>query len=164
MATIEAQAVAEPAADERPVNEGKSQAAFEKGQALAAEGDIPNAIAALREAVDHNPDHLEATFRLAYLLDLRGDDDGALELYESLAARPNPTCNALLNLAVVYEDRGRYELAVRCCRRVLNTNPKRNTGHPQVSTTAPERRIPGTCLLWFSQTSSGYFVRSLIVL
>jgi DNA-directed RNA polymerase subunit alpha len=62
-------------------------------------------------------------FRCARLYDLSGDDEQAIGLYEQLAESPRAYVNALLNLAVIYEDLGDYEEALRCLQRVLKAYP-----------------------------------------
>jgi len=87
------------------------------------EGDRLKAIEAYEAAFTADPDNAEVCFRLAYNLDLVGEEDEALHLYEQAVQRPNPPLNALLNLAVLYEDRGQLGYAERCVRQVLDTNP-----------------------------------------
>lgn len=69
------------------------------------------------------PTHEAATFRAARLYDMLGDDDQAIDLYEELIGQPVAHVNALINLAVIYEDLGRLEDALNCLRRVLATHP-----------------------------------------
>ncbi|MCD6303626.1 MAG: tetratricopeptide repeat protein, partial [Planctomycetes bacterium] len=47
----------------------------------------------------------------------------AIELYKQCASRPPVHANALLNLAVLYEDNGDYDAACHCLRRILAINP-----------------------------------------
>ena len=86
-------------------------------------GDRLKAIEAYEAAFAVDPDNPEICFRLAYNLDLVGEEDEALHLYEQCAQRPQPPLNALVNLAVLYEDRGNYAQAERCIRQVLATDP-----------------------------------------
>jgi DNA-directed RNA polymerase subunit alpha len=81
-----------------------------------------SAIDELRLAVAHgsNVDHI---FRLAYLLDLVGEESEAIILYEGLTNAKQPHINALLNLAVIYEDRGNLNSAEKCLRQILDTDP-----------------------------------------
>ena len=81
-----------------------------------------NAIEELRQATenDSNPEHI---FRLAYLLDLFGEESEAVVLYEGLAGAKQPHINALLNLAVIYEDRGNLSGAEKCLKQILDTEP-----------------------------------------
>jgi DNA-directed RNA polymerase subunit alpha len=81
-----------------------------------------SAIDELRLAVAHgsNVDHI---FRLAYLLDLVGEESEAITLYEGLTNANQPHINALLNLAVIYEDRGNLNSAEKCLRQILDTDP-----------------------------------------
>src|SRR6185295_9528843 len=81
------------------------------------------AIAELRRAVAADPVGIDSMFELAYRLDLVGEEDEALALYERLTERPPANINALINLSVLYEDRGDYSRAERCLRQVLETKP-----------------------------------------
>ena len=78
---------------------------------------------AYEQARTLNPACGEATFRLAYYLDLHGDEDEAMALYQECISQPPVHANALLNLAVLYDDAGEYDLAVQTARRVLMLNP-----------------------------------------
>jgi len=81
------------------------------------------AVAAYEKAREIDPQHVDATFRLAYYYDLHGDEDQAAELYVECSSRPPVHANALLNLAVLHEDAGDYEKACQCLRRILAINP-----------------------------------------
>ncbi len=80
------------------------------------------AIEELRLAVSHstNPEH---KFKLAYLLDLVGEENEAVSLYEELVSAELPHFNALLNLSVIYEDRGNLNAAEKCLRQIIDTDP-----------------------------------------
>ncbi|GIW74234.1 MAG: hypothetical protein KatS3mg103_0756 [Phycisphaerales bacterium] len=99
----------------------------EEARQQAAQGERLSAIEALRKAVQADANHEEAAFLLAYHLDLAGEEDEAISLYERLCEKTPAPVNALLNLAVLYEDRGEYARAERCLRQVLDTNPN----HPR---------------------------------
>ena len=104
----------------------KAQELHQRGLAAEAEGDRIAAIEAYREAVAESP-LTESRFRLAWLLDLMGEEEEALSLYQSLAADDQPHINALVNLAIMLEDRGQYDEAMRTLRPVLESNPN----HPR---------------------------------
>lgn len=88
---------------------------------VAGEGEA--ALDAYDKALTLDPQHAESLFRAARLNDQYGNDLAAHELYEKLAAQPRASTNALINLAVLYEDEGRFEEAADCLRRVLIANP-----------------------------------------
>jgi len=90
---------------------------------LEKEGNREGAVAELRKALAADPESAISMFRLAYQLDLLGEEDEALALYERCVATPPAMVNALLNLAVLYEDRGEYASAERCLRQILDTRP-----------------------------------------
>ena len=81
-----------------------------------------SAIDELRLAVE-NGSKIGHVFRLAYLLDLVGEESEAVTLYEGLVNSKQPHINALLNLAVIYEDRGNLNSAEKCLRQILDTDP-----------------------------------------
>lgn len=95
------------------------------GQALIAEAELrrEEAYELYHKALKLSPDDPRVLFRAAYLFDLVGSDDMALELYTNLTRRPRVRVNALINMAVVHEDRGDYEEAADCLRRVLQPFP-----------------------------------------
>jgi len=109
------------------------------GFAAEAGGDYDAAMASYETARRLQPEHPQATFRLAYHYDLHGDEDRAIELYQECIGQaggeraetrvgPQPVhANALINLAVLHEDAGRYDEAERYLRRLLAANPN----HPR---------------------------------
>ena len=92
--------------------------------AIAEEaGDHEGAIAEHRKAVAADPACQDAMFRLAFALDLLGEEDEAISLYERCTKIQPAPINALINLAVLYEDIEDYNGAEKCLRQVLDTNP-----------------------------------------
>lgn len=81
------------------------------------------ALELFEKALTLDADHEGAMFRAAYIYDLQAEDDHAIDIYERLAQRPRSAVNALLNLAVLYEDRGRFDTARICLKRVLLAFP-----------------------------------------
>ncbi len=69
------------------------------------------------------PKHYEAIFRLAYRCDLSGDEDAAIGYYKQISEASPAYVNALLNLAVLYEDRGEFGKAANCVDLVLESHP-----------------------------------------
>jgi len=56
------------------------------------------------------------TFRLAYLLDLLGEENEAVALYTEITSVKKPHLNALVNLAVICEDSSRSSRPIRTTR------------------------------------------------
>lgn len=81
------------------------------------------AVKAYQRVIQKHPEHMDATFHLARLADQAGDDDAAISLYEICASGGRPHANAMINLAVLYEDRNRLSLAEQLLRRVLADFP-----------------------------------------
>ena len=105
-------------------HDAQAELHYQKGRCIEETADYEAAMEAYERAVELDPQHVGALFRLGYWNDLRGNDDLALDYYEKAAAiRPLHT-NALLNLGVLYEDRGDYERAARTFARVKAGNPE----------------------------------------
>jgi DNA-directed RNA polymerase subunit alpha len=100
---------------------------LDTGRKAVMSGDRVTAIAEFRRAVASDPSNADALFGLAYQLDLVGEEEESLSLYERAAARTPAHLNTLLNLAVMYEDRGDLVRAERCLRQILDTEPN----HPR---------------------------------
>jgi len=100
---------------------------LDQAERANADGDREGAIEALEAAYTADPDNTDVCFRLAYQLDLVGEEDEAIHLYEQAIQTPKPSLNALINLAILYEDRGEFTKAERCLRQVLATDPN----HPR---------------------------------
>jgi len=90
-------------------------------------GNREGAIQELRRAVAADPQNGKGLFDLAFLLDSVGEEDEALALYERACEKVPAAVNALINLAIMYEDRGDYSRAERSLKQVLETNPN----HPR---------------------------------
>lgn len=97
------------------------------GQQAEQQGDRMGAIKAYEAAFTADPDDPDVCFRLAYNLDLVGEEEEALHLYEQCAQQKSPKLHVLINLAIMYEDRSDYAKAERCLRQVLATDPN----HPR---------------------------------
>lgn len=93
------------------------------GMLAEARDERDAALERYEKAAALSPDVVEAVFRAARLLDRRGDDERAIQLYEQVAHEPRAHVNALINLAVIYEDIGKYDAALDCLRRVLAAFP-----------------------------------------
>src|SRR5881394_2787331 len=85
--------------------------------------DSEKAVDFYERALNENPDHESACFRLAVLYDRRAEDAKAIELYERICTSPPVHINALINLALLYEDINHYDEAHRCLEAVLETSP-----------------------------------------
>jgi DNA-directed RNA polymerase subunit alpha len=96
---------------------------FLRGLVAEKQGDVEGAIDAFQRAIELDPACEPAMFRLAYNLDLRGEDDEAMRLYKNCAELTPAHVNALMNLAVMYEDCGQFEEAESCLDDVLATFP-----------------------------------------
>ena len=62
-------------------------------------------------------------FHLAYRCDISGEEDDAIDYYKQIVSHSPTYISALLNLAVLYEDREQFEKAAKCIDTVLETHP-----------------------------------------
>ncbi len=99
-----------------------AEAHYKSALEAEAAGDREKAVAELRKAVQRDL-NAQYRFKLAYLLDLLGEEEEAIALYEQICSSSQPHMNALLNLAVLYEDRGQINEAEKCLRQILDTAP-----------------------------------------
>jgi len=105
------------------INDRASEEYFRRGSDAEKDGNHEKALDFYERALNENPDHETAAFRLAVLYDRRAEDAKAIELYERICTSDPVHLNALMNLAVLYEDNNHYEEAYRCLDAVLRTNP-----------------------------------------
>ena len=94
---------------------------------LEKAGDRAGAVRELRAANELSDDH-GVTFKLAYMLDLLGEENEAVALYTEITSCRKPHINALVNLAVICEDRGELGRAERLLRQVVETDPNHARG------------------------------------
>ncbi len=100
---------------------------YQKGSMLAAGGELAAAATEFEKTIELERDHTGALFELAYINDLAGNDEAAIDYYKECVRRPPVPLAALLNLGVLYEDEMRFREAEECYRKVLNYNPN----HPR---------------------------------
>ena len=100
---------------------------FQQGAILAAEGELALAASEQEKALSLDRDHNGALFELAYINDLFGNDDAAVDLYKRCTERPPVPLAAWINLGVLYEDEMRFREAEQCYRQVLAHEPN----HPR---------------------------------
>lgn len=104
------------------IDEARADAVYKQGLDYEAKGDRASAVASYREAVSHGSksQHLH---RLAYLLDLLGEEDEAVQLYEAARDSGPPRLQTLINLAVLYEDRCEFSKAEYILNQVIESEP-----------------------------------------
>jgi DNA-directed RNA polymerase subunit alpha len=101
----------------------RAEYSYQMGCIRADHGDIFGAIEYFERTVDMDPHHTAALFRLANEMNLLGNDDDAIRLYEQSLSRPPFYIGALINLGLLYEDKERYPAAAFCFNRVLQFYP-----------------------------------------
>jgi len=100
--------------------------ALEQARQLEADGNRIGAIEALRGASASGDERV--LFRLAWLLDLCGEEDESIHFYQRCVDTERPLVNALLNLAVLIEDRGDFATAEKYLQMVVKTDPNNLRG------------------------------------
>lgn len=108
---------------------GRAEYSFQMGCILADRGDTWGAVEYFERAVDIDPHHQRALFRLAVENAARGNDEDAIQLYERALSRPPYFLGALVNLGLLYEDIENYRAAAYCFRRVINCEPTHARAH-----------------------------------
>jgi len=96
---------------------------FQLGRLKDAQGLYAEAMTNYETAIELDPAHQKALFHLAYACDLRGDEDAAIDYYKQIKNNTPVYVNALLNLAVLYEDACQYDKAHSCVMMVLKSHP-----------------------------------------
>jgi len=94
-----------------------------RGLAYDVAGEYDKAEETYQRSLERDPGALKAKFRLAYNANLAGDEAGAMQLLEEILNQDVSYVGALMNLGVLYEDKGRYQDAARCFERVLKVRP-----------------------------------------
>ena len=96
---------------------------YQRARILELKGLYGKAIDDYTKALELSPDHTDALFHLALRYDATGDEDDAIACYQKIISGGNCSVNALLNLTVLYEDYGQYNLASQCVEQVLEAFP-----------------------------------------
>jgi len=97
--------------------------AYLRGLACDLSGDYAGAEEFYRKALEVAPDALKAKFRIAYNACLAGDETGAMQLYEEIVEHDPGHIGALMNLGILYEDKGRHQDAAGCFQKVSRVRP-----------------------------------------
>jgi DNA-directed RNA polymerase subunit alpha len=88
-----------------------------------AQGLYDKAVENYKTAIELSPEHQKALFHLAYRCDIAGDEEAAIDYYKQITSTNPVYVSALLNLAVLYEDRCQFEKAEHCVDKVLQYHP-----------------------------------------
>jgi len=96
---------------------------LQKGWALESQGRVEASCTAYEKAVELDGRNAQAAFRLAYYMDLRGEDTKAIELYRKVTGQGSAFVNAMINLGLLLEDRDDYDSAIACMKEALKADP-----------------------------------------
>jgi DNA-directed RNA polymerase subunit alpha len=100
---------------------------FQEGCLLVADGLMAAAAVEFEKALSLDKDHNGALFELAFINDIHGNDDVAVDYYRRCTERPPVPLAAWINLGILYEDEMRFRDAEQCYRQVLAHDPN----HPR---------------------------------
>ena len=96
---------------------------YQLGRLNEAQGLYEPAMDSYATALELSPKHQRALFHLAFRCDLSGVEEAAIGYYKQIASGSSVHINALLNLAVLYEDCDRLDEATQCVDTVLESYP-----------------------------------------
>jgi DNA-directed RNA polymerase subunit alpha len=96
---------------------------YQLGRLLESQGLYDEATTNFKAAIELSPTHWPALFHLAYRCDLSGEEEAAIDYYKQITAGSTVYVSALLNLAVIYEDKDNYDKAAKCVEKVLASHP-----------------------------------------
>jgi DNA-directed RNA polymerase subunit alpha len=96
---------------------------LQKAWCLEAMGQQEASCDGYEKALELDPQNALAAFRLAYYMDLRGEDAKAIELYRKVAGQGAAFVNAMLNLGLLHEDNDDMDSAIACYKEALKADP-----------------------------------------
>jgi len=96
---------------------------YKKGRELEEQGRYEEATGCYEQALEEDPTHVGATFRLGFMHAQRGDLNKAVGFYTSLTEGPNAYGEATVNLGLIYEELQQPERAAECFKKVLQHDP-----------------------------------------
>ena len=88
-----------------------------------SQGMYEQAMENYKTALELSPEHQKALFHLAYRCDMEGDEEAAIDYYRQITTTAPVYISALLNLAVLYEDAGRFDKAEQSIDKVIECHP-----------------------------------------
>jgi DNA-directed RNA polymerase subunit alpha len=101
----------------------RAEYSYQMGCIWSDKLDAYAAIEHFERAVDMDPHHSRALFRLAVENSNRGNDAESVRLYEQALSKPPYFLGALINLGLLYEDAENYTAAAYCFRKVIEVDP-----------------------------------------
>lgn len=85
---------------------------------------LEEALSLLDKYLEKHPEDAAARFGRAVALQLAGDVDYAVAIYEQLASDPDHATDALVNLASIYRQQKNAEKLEECSRRLMEREPE----------------------------------------
>lgn len=103
--------------------ENNAELHYQWGHCLDDLGMHQEAFHKYERALEIDPNHAKALFRMAFNCDMDGEDEKAIEYYERCTKLKPTYKNAFMNLGLLYEDKGEFEDALYCFESVLDVEP-----------------------------------------
>ncbi|MFH1227222.1 MAG: DNA-directed RNA polymerase subunit alpha C-terminal domain-containing protein [Planctomycetota bacterium] len=104
-------------------NRNSAEIHYYSGLALEYMGKYEDAEKEYQNTLRIEKNHAPTIFRLAYNSDLNGQDEEAINLYKQIRTESYAYTNALLNMGIMYEDKGELEKARECYHKVVVSYP-----------------------------------------
>jgi tetratricopeptide (TPR) repeat protein len=111
------------------VRPGSGPAHHNLAAALAAQGDLPGAIACYRQALQLNPKLALAWNNLAIALEKQGDGKGAIACYQKTIELDPNLAVAHNNLGLALKTQGNLPGAIACFKKALDLDPREVQAH-----------------------------------
>ncbi|MHC4571319.1 MAG: tetratricopeptide repeat protein [Planctomycetota bacterium] len=96
---------------------------YQLGRLQEIQGLYAKAMDNYSKALELFPNHQKSIFHLAYRCDLSGDENAAIDYYKQIVSSSPVYVSALVNLAVLYEDTGKFDKASQCIDKILKYHP-----------------------------------------
>lgn len=103
--------------------DNRCEITFLKGYVHELRYDREHALESYEQVLNDDPEHLGASFRAAMLYDQWGDEDSAVALFEICVAKTPAPISAMINLAVMCEERGQLPKAEAILNSILDEHP-----------------------------------------
>ena len=103
--------------------EGHAFVEYLRGRVAEARNEWVVALEKYKSTLEKSPGLPQAAFRQAYLLDMRGQDEEALEAYRAAGLSKNRFVGALVNMGLLYEEKGELDKAITCFKEAQRVLP-----------------------------------------
>ena len=96
---------------------------YQLGRFHKSQGEYKKAMEEFKKAIELSEDNQKALFQLGYLCDMLGDEEAAIDYYKQICKNGPAYVSALMNLAVLLEDRNEFDKAIKYIDAILESHP-----------------------------------------